>query len=458
MWKQTPFVNREKELVFLKNTFDSDRAEFIVIYGRRRIGKTELIKESIKDRKAVYFFVEQALEEENLNSFKEIIAKTVNNPLIAKSNLTWEEVFEQITNEDKLIIVLDEFPNLILENKALLSKFQKMWDGLLKNTTIKLIVCGSSISMMENYLLDIKSPLYGRRTGQIFLEPLKASHILKFGALSFEESIRVYGITDGIPEYIKEVCYRLEHGEDLEEVFQQNKTLFNEVEILIKSELRDPTRYFKILKAIAFGSTKFGEIVNFTDFSAPTVSKYLSNLVNLHVIEELYPVLSDKERKRNRKYALSDNYFKFYFRFIYPNKSELISTGRITDFDIGYNQYLGKIFEDVSREFLDDKNKDKTKSLPFEFTKIGCWWHRDKEIDLVALNDGSKEILFVECKWKTLSLADCRRILGKLNEKSTFVQWNMGIRKEYFGLIAKKIEGKQRLRDEGFIVYDLDDF
>ena len=308
MWKQTPFVNREKELVFLKNTFDSDRAEFIVIYGRRRIGKTELIKESIKDRKAVYFFVEQALEEENLNAFKEIIAKTVNNPLIAKSNLTWEEVFEQITNEDKLIIVLDEFPNLILENKALLSKFQKMWDGLLKNTTIKLIVCGSSISMMENYLLDIKSPLYGRRTGQIFLEPLKASHILKFGALSFEESIRVYGITDGIPEYIKEVCYRLEHDEDLEEVFQQNKTLFNEVEILIKSELRDPTRYFKILKAIAFGSTKFGEIVNFTDFSAPTVSKYLSNLVNLHVIEELYPVLSDKERKRNRKYALSDNY------------------------------------------------------------------------------------------------------------------------------------------------------
>ena len=107
---------------------------------------------------------------------------------------------------------------------------------------------------------------------------------------------------------------------------------------------------------------------------------------------------------------------------------------------------------------MDDKNKDKTKSLPFEFTKIGCWWHRDKEIDLVALNDGSKEILFVECKWKTLSLADCRRILGKLNEKSTFVQWNMGIRKEYFGLIAKKIEGKQRLRDEGFIVYDLDDF
>jgi len=190
------------------------------------------------------------------------------------------------------------------------------------------------------------------------------------------------------------------------------------------------------------------------DFSAPTVSKYLSNLVNLHIVEELYPVLSDKGRKRNRKYALSDNYFNFYFRFIYPNKSELISTGSIADFDTGYNQYLGKIFEDVSREFLEDN----IKYLPFEFTKIGRWWHRDKEIDLVALNDGSKEIMFIECKWKTLSLNDCRRLLDKLKDKSTFVPWNGGIRKEYFGLVAKKIEDKERLRDEGFVVYDLDDF
>ena len=298
--EQNHFVNRESELSSLQEAFCSDRAELIVIYGRRRIGKTELIKKAIHGKKAGYFFVEQALEKDNLESFKKIVSQTLDNPVIARGDFIWEELFEMVANEDKLIIAFDEFPNLISENKALLSKFQKIWDELLKNTTIKLILCGSSISMMENYLLDIKSPLYGRRTGQIFLEPLKASHILKFGTMSVEEAVRVYGITDGIPEYIKEVSYRLEHGEDLEEVFQQNKTLFNEVEILIKSELRDPTRYFKILKAIAFGSTKFGEIVNFTDFSAPTVSKYLSNLVNLHVVEELYPVLSDKERKMNR--------------------------------------------------------------------------------------------------------------------------------------------------------------
>ena len=226
MRKVIPFVNRKKELSSLNNFFNSDRAELIVIYGRRRIGKTELIKEAIKGQKAAYFFVEQALEKDNLDSFKKIISKTIDNPLIAKADLTWEELFQQISKEEKLIIVLDEFPNLITENKTLLSKFQKIWDEILKNTTIKLILCGSSIPMMESYLLDHKSPLYGRRTGQLFIMPLKAGYILDFGVNSIENAIRVFGITDGIPEYIKDVCYRLNNGERLEEVFQQDKALF----------------------------------------------------------------------------------------------------------------------------------------------------------------------------------------------------------------------------------------
>lgn len=448
------FVNRKKELASLNKFFNSNRAEFIVIYGRRRIGKTELIKEAIKGQKAAYFFVEQALEEDNLNSFKKIIAKTVDNPLIAKADFTWEELFQQIAKEERLIIVLDEFPNLILENKALLSKFQKIWDEILKNTTIKLILCGSSISMMESYLLDRKSPLYGRRTGQLFIMPLKAVHILQFGIPSIEEAIRVFGITDGIPEYIKEVCYRLDSGEKLEEVFQPDKTLFAEAEVLIKSELRDPTRYFKILKAIAFGNTKFGEIANYTDFPAPTVSKYLSNLVKLHIVKEIYPVFNDKERKRNRRYHLSDNYFNFYFRFIYPNKSEIISTDGISGFDEDYNRHLGRIFEKVSEEFLEIN----IGMLPFKFNKMGRWWFKDKEIDIVAMNENAREILFVECKWSRLNENDIKRIFELLKEKSGHLTWNNDNRIEYFGLMAKKIQNKEKFRKEGFIVFDLEDF
>lgn len=448
------FVNRTRELSSLNNFFKSNRAELIVIYGRRRVGKTELIKEAIKGQNAAYFFVEQALEEDNLDSFKKIISKAINNPLIAKADITWEELFEQISKEDKLIVVLDEFPNLIIENKTLLSKFQKIWDEILKNTTIKLVLCGSSISMMESYLLDHKSPLYGRRTGQMFIMPLKGAHILDFGIHSIEDAIKIFGITDGIPEYIKDVCYRINSGENLEEVFQQDKALFVEAEVLIKSELRDPTRYFKILKAIAFGNTKFGEIANYTDFPAPTISKYLSNLITLHIVKESYPVLVDKERTRNRRYHLSDNYFNFYFRFIYPNKSELIFTDKISGFDADYNQYLGRIFEKISEEFLESN----TTILPFQFNRMGRWWLRDKEIDIVALNENTKEILFVECKWRVLSRNDVKHILGLLREKSEHFKWNNNSRIEHFAVMAKKIEGKEMFREQGFVVFDLDDF
>jgi AAA+ ATPase superfamily predicted ATPase len=353
-----------------------------------------------------------------------------------------------------LIIAFDEFPNLISENKALLSKFQKIWDELLKNTTVKLILCGSSISMMENYLLNYKSPLYGRRTGQLLVKPLKAMHIIEFGATTFEEAVEIFGITDGIPEYIKEVCYRLKHNERLDEVFQPNKSLFSEAEILIKSELRNPTRYFSILKAVAFGKTKFGEIVNYTDFPTATVSKYLSNLINLHIVEESYPMHDDKELRRNRRYYLSDNYFNFYFRFIYPNKSEMILNGQITGFYSDYNRYLGKIFEKISKEFLEKS----TGLLPFKFSRIGKWWYKDKEIDLIVLNDETKEILFIECKWKRLDYRSVIKIIKSLKEKSKSFEWNNDKRKEYFGIISREIRNKEQLLKDGFIVFDMDDF
>lgn len=441
------FVDREKERDFLKKAYNSKRAEFIIIYGRRRIGKTELIKKSIEKRKAIYFFVEDALENENLNSFKKKVADLLNNPLIEKAELSWEELFDEIIKKDNLIVILDEFPNLIKKNKAILSKFQKIWDEKLIKSKIKLVVCGSSISMMENYLLNYKSPLYGRRTGQIFLQPLKFFHIRDFIKLPFEEIIKIYGITDGIPYYILEASYRLKNKEKLEEIFQQGKILFEEAEILIKNELREPTRYYKILKAISFGYTKFGEIVSYTGFQPTLISQYLNNLINLHIIDESFPIGEKKERVRNRRYALSDNYFNFYFRFIYPNKSELLEKGFMENFGTKYNQYLGFIFEKACKEFLIE-NK-----LFFQFTKIGRWWHKDKEIDLIAMNEKTKEILFVECKWK--DKVDANKILNELKEKSKFVDWNNEKRQEYFCIIAKSF--KRKIKENDVYCFDLKD-
>jgi len=444
------FVNRENELEVLRKTYASERKELVIVYGRRRIGKTALVKKSLEGLKHLYFFAEETLEEENLRVFRSLVAKTLENPLIARAELSWEELFELLDGSG-VVLVIDEFPNLIKSNRSILSKFQKIWDGL---RDIKLVLMGSSISVMESHVLGYRSPLYGRRTLSLKLGPLSFFHLKEFfPGKEWEELIRIYGITDGIPAYIKEVQFRLRAGEKLEEVFQPNKLLFDEAEFLLRSELREPARYFAILKAIAFGKTKFGEIVNFTGLPSSTVSQYLSNLQTLHIVEERHPI-GEPERRRNARYYLSDLYFTFWFRFVYPNRSQLFDFGYIENFEEEYNLYLGFVFEKVAEQFLRKLNK--SGRLPFRFTEIGKWWRKGEEIDLVALNERAKKALFVEVKWRDLSEREARGILKDLKRKAEptgLRDWEKG-----YGLVAKKVEGKEALRDKGWLVWDLEDF
>lgn len=444
------FVNRKSELETLEKVYSNDRKELIVIYGRRRIGKTALVKESVKNKRHIYFFAEETLEEENLRTFRKLVGYALENPLIAKAELTWEELFE-ILSKEEIVIIIDEFPNLIKSNRAIISKFQKIWDGI--DSKLKLVLTGSSISLMESHILDYKSPLYGRRTLSIKLEPLKFFYLKEFfPKKSWEELVRIYGITDGIPAYIKEVQFRLNAGENLEEVFQPNKPLFDEAEFLLKTELREPARYFQILKAIAFGKTKFGEIVSFTGLPSSTVSQYLSNLQILHIIEEKHPI-REPEKRRNARYYLSDNYYHFWFRFVYPNRSQLLEFGYIEGFEEEYNQYLGFVFEKIAKQFLIELNK--AERLPFRFAKIGKWWHKNEEIDLVALNEKEKKALFTEVKWKNLSKRESIGILKDLERKSKVMRldgWE-----KYYGLVAKSIKNKEGLK-ENLLIWDLRDF
>ncbi len=446
------FVNRTEELNSLNSAYKSGRSEFIPIYGRRRVGKTELIREFIKDKNAIYFLADERGDPENLSEFRLLVADGVNNELIGSSDLNWGDTLKEMAKcAERLVVVIDEYPYLISGNKAIPSIFQKAWDLYLKDSNIMLILCGSSITMMEQHVLGSKSPLYGRRTGQMKIEPLKFRHFsLFFPKFKKEDLVKVYAITDGIPYYIREANFKMKKIDDLDTLYSTESLLLEEAEFLLKYEFREPARYFAILKAIAFGKTKFGDIVNYTGLSSSVVSQYLSNLSTLNIVKAEYPITERIPRSRNARYYITDNYFTFWFRFVYPNKSLIYNGLKIENFETNFNSYLGFVFEKISKELLWEMR-------PMEFTKIGRWWHKDKEIDLVALNDSSKDIMFIECKWKTLSLTDCRRILGKLEEKATFVQWNNGIRTEHFGLVAKKIKDKERLRDEGFIVYDLDD-
>jgi len=447
------FVNRNDELNFLDSAYRSGRSEFIVIYGRRRIGKTELLREFIKDKNAVYFLADERSDQDNLSDFRTLVAGGIDSELLSASNLDWGDTLKEVSkNEKRLIIVIDEYPYLIRGNKSIPSIFQKAWDLYLNDSNVMLILCGSSISMMEQYVLGSKSPLYGRRSGQIRVEPLKFKHTASFfPELMAEDLVKIYGITDGIPYYLKEARYRIKKISDLESIYSVEGLLIEEVEILLKYEFREPAKYFSILKALAFGNTKFGDIVNATGLSSSIISQYLSNLIILNIVKAQYPVTDMNQRSRNARYYITDNYFTFWFRFVYPNKSLIYNNLLIPDFGSDFNRYLGHVFEKISAEFLWEVR-------PFGFTQMGRWWHKDVEIDLVAFNEKTKEMMFIECKWSSLSMGDCLRVLNKLKEKSMAIKWNPGGRKEYLGIIAKRIERKDALREKGFLVFDLDDF
>ena len=427
------FINRKKELNYLNSAHESDRSEFIVIYGRRRIGKSELLKKFAKNKNAIYFLADERGDLENLSEFKTLVADGLDNDLIRSSDLDWINLLKEVSKTEKrLIIIIDEYPYLINSNKAIPSIFQKVWDLYLNDSNIVMILCGSSISMMEQHVLGSKSPLYGRRTGQIHVKPFEFRHMpLFFPTFRVEDLIKIYAITDGIPYYLKEAQYRINKISEIEILYSTQSLLLEEAEILLKYEFREPAKYFAILKAIAFGKTKFGDIVNYTGLSTSIVSQYLSNLSILNIVKADYPVTDNIQRSRNARYYITDNYFTFWFRFVFPNKSLINNDQKIRNFSVEFNRYIGHVFEKISAEFLWKKRQ-------IDLTRVGRWWHKGIEIDLIALNDDSNEILFIECKWKTVSLKESLNILRKLKEKSDYVKWNKDKKSRIFRANCKK--------------------
>jgi len=445
------FVDRDRELEFLNESYRGKNS-LIVIYGRRRIGKTELIKRFIKDKPHVFFLADERGDLSNLKELQRSMALYLHEPLFEKAEITdWIELFDEFCRrvEEKIIIVIDEFPYLVSNNKAIPSIFQKIWDLNLANKKVHLILCGSSIRMMESHVLSYRAPLYGRRSGQILLGPLKFRYLRSFfHSKDFEYLLKTYSVTDGIPLYLLKFDQHLDFKENLSRhVFGIGSFLYQEAEMLMKQELREMSNYFNILKAIASGGTRYGEIVNLTGLDKSIVTKYLDNLQSLHVVKREFPVTQKKET-RNAHYVFEDNYFNFWFRFVFPNKS-IIEEGKqkelLHQINPQLNLYVSKVFEKTCRGLLWDLK------IGFTPTKIGRWWHKDREIDIVAINEERKQILFTECKWK--DKVNAEKILKELKEKAKFVDWNLGKRKEHYCVIAKSFSRKS----EDALCFDLRD-
>jgi len=453
------FINREKEKEFLEGAYKSGRAEMIVLYGRRRIGKTELIAHFCKGKPHVYYLCTEDSEKNNMEALSADFAEFLGKPILREVKIeSWLHLFERFLellgkNEKKAIIAIDEFPFLISINHGIPSIFLKIWDTLLKDRNIMLILSGSSVSMMETEVLGYKSPLFGRRTGQWKVDWLALRHLGKFfPSYSIEERMMVYAVLGGVPAYLKEFTDNTGVFDNIrEKILQKGKYLYQEVEFIMKQEFREQRTYLTILKKMALGFNSIGKLCAETGMDKANLSKYLAVLEETRITRHILPL----GRKRGGVYVIDDPFFNFWLKMAAPHQAELESgnsAGVARIIEKEFAGYMGRMFELICEKQI----LSGAVSAPIQITSVAKWWHKEREIDIACVDEAAREALFIECKWADLSEKEAKSILDELKEKSAFVEWKRD--KEYFGLMGKNISGKENLRKQGFWVIDLKDF
>lgn len=445
------FIDRDDELELITQLTDKETASLLLLYGRRRIGKTRLIQEIIKNN-GIYFYTPNSEEKTILTEY----SKTIEHEYFQGFQFNNFNAFLNYLDtklQSKTIIAIDEFQRLSNIDGAI-SQLQRQWDQTLSKGKGLLILSGSSIGAMHKLALDGDAPLYGRRTASIKLNPLKYHDLTQwFKTYTHEDLIQIYGSFGGTPAYLE----YFNNNQTIQtniitKILQKNAPLYNEPETLLMEELRAPQRYMDILTAIAQGHTQVTEISNKTGINRENISTYLKTLETLDLTERITPITQPKAKKGI--YKIKDPFFQFWFRFVRPNKRQLelgLEHNIWTSIQPEFNQHLGHIFKEVCKEIITDYGKND--KLPIRLDGVGNWWKKDIEIDILAYERRGKTLL-LEAKWSTLSYLDCKRLLNRLAVKASNIP---KIENPILGVMAKQINEKEKLRDEGFWVLDLND-
>ncbi|MFB6209764.1 MAG: ATP-binding protein [Candidatus Nanohaloarchaea archaeon] len=408
----TGFLNREEELEMLKDRYNSGERELIVVYGRRRVGKSELVRESLKDTEnAVYYQATESTPSIQLENFAEIADKSF--PEIKKLEKKWETLLQHLGEKDA-VVVIDEFPFLIDSDSSIVSKFQRVWDEHLKETGMTLILIGSSISVMEEKVMSGGSPLYGRRTGSIDLKPLDVDEMMKFYPINAEDAVKAYSVFGGTPYYLESLEKQKTVAENIRElIMDSGGKLHDEPEFLLKTELGKPGRYFSILKSIASGYTTQNEIAQATGIDSSQIGSYLSKLRKIRLVKREVPVTEDPKKTRRSIYRLSEPLFRFWFRFIYGRQDEIELSERPFETKVKpqLNDYVSESFEDICRKKLPE-------TVEADYYRIGSWWYQENEIDIVGLAEA--ETVLGECKYRERKTGI--ETLEKLEEKKEAIR------------------------------------
>lgn len=423
------FVDRQKELAYLGKEYNQPGSKFVVLYGRRRIGKTALIKEFCKDKRYIYYLATQEADQINRNAFSEAVAEALHNQLLsAAAGFDWNTIFSVIAdscaNDDKLVLVFDEFQYLCRSNKAFASVLQKAWDDVLSKKNIMIILCGSLIKAMEEQVLEYGSPLYGRRTSQIRLQQLPFSSYTDFyPGMSGEQLLERYAVTGGVPKYIE----LFPAGEDVfsaieDNILSPNAFLYSEPEFLLSNEVTETGSFFSLLRAIAAGKTKLGEIASVMETAQTNITRNIKLLCDLDILFRDIPATEKSaDKSKLGEYRFKDNFMRFWFRYVYPNKS-LLEMGRNNivldrikkNFIEGHLSY---VYENICRDWIWEAPIFEE----YEFTHVGRWWNRkEPEIDICAYSDENDVLLLGECKY-SVNKKGIRDLL-RLKDKAINVQ------------------------------------
>jgi hypothetical protein len=424
------FIDREPEIKSLLERMTSSKAELVIVYGRRRIGKTELLRNAFAKTRAIYFVADLGADQDQRRRFSEAVHLSYPTPLLqADIPPGWDPLLRYIitlAEKDRIVLVLDEFPYLCSSDPALPSVLQRIWDEVGKDSKLYLILCGSFISFMEREVLGHKSPLYGRRTGQILLHPLSLRTLKTFfPGYSPEERITAYAIFGGVPAYLIQFSDKLSIRQNIEkQILKPTAFLHDEVRFILMEELRDPKHYLSILRSIAFGNTRMNDIVQRTGIDRGPVSKYLSVLQDLRLIERETPVTEEHpEKSRKGIYRLSDSFFRFWFRFVLPYKSRLVEGAerKVLEEEIlpHLDNFIGQAFDKICVELL--RYLVDEKEIKLSYDRAGRWWNGNEEIDLVAVA-GDEPVFAAECKWSKRPvgidiLKDLRRKVSLISPK-----------------------------------------
>lgn len=437
------FIDRELEMETLQNEYERDGSALVVLYGRRRVGKTTLISEFIKDKKALFFLASEEAEAQNRNAFKEKVAEFIDSNLLRSADIkNWDVLFKSIMDtpfESKPVIVLDEFQYLGKANPAFPSIFQRIWEEILKDRSVMVILCGSLISMMESQTLAYGSPLYGRRTAQIRLKQIPFGYYHEFFPnKSRKELIEMYAVTGGVPKYIELISESKDIYSAIQKcVLNRSGYLYDEPHFLLQQEVSEVGSYFSIIKAIAAGNSKLSAISSILEIKSTSLTKYLKTLIDLDILEREVPITEENpEKSKKGLYKIKDNYLRFWFAFVYPNMS-FIESGhsRIVMNKIRNSlvkNHIAFVYEDVCKERMWDLNAEG--AWTFNFTKIGRYWDSKDEIDIVALDPEGKNLILGECKYWTEPVGIS--VLRNLEAKTDSVTWERNNRKVWYVLFS----------------------